>query len=67
MAAEADWREAMDISENEHRTQAVLFFRIEATFLRRRFGVVVGPEKKVPDREIRVILGVMSAHMVHTV
>ena len=67
MAAEADWREAMDISENEHRTQAVLFFRIEATFQGRRFGVVVGPEKKVPDREIRVILGVMSVHMMHTV
>ena len=67
MAAEADWRKAMDISESEHRTQAVLFLRIESTFLRRGFGIVIGPEKKVPDREIRVILGVMSAHMVHTV
>ena len=66
MAAEADWRKAMDISKSEHRTKAVLFFRIEPTFLRRRFGIVISPEKKVPDREVRVILGVMSVHMMHT-
>ena len=67
MATEADWRKAMDISESEHRTKAVLFLRIESTFLRRGFGIVISPEKKVPDREIRVILGVMSVHMMHTV
>lgn len=55
----------MDIPESKHLTQAILFFRIEATFLRRGFGVVVGPEKNVPDRKIRVILGVMSVHMMH--
>jgi|TARA_B100001093_G_scaffold351501_1_gene335992 hypothetical protein len=55
----------MDIPESKHLTQAVLFFRIEATFLGRGFGVVVGPKKNVPDREIRVILGVMSVHMMH--
>ena len=67
MATEADWRKAMDISKSEHRTKAVLFLRIESTFLRRRFGIVISPEKKVPDREVRVILGVMSVHMMHTV
>ena len=55
----------MDIPESKHLTQAVLFFRIEATFLGRGFGIVVGPKKNVPDREIRVILGVMSVHMMH--
>ena len=55
----------MDIPESKHLTQAVLFFRIEATFLGRGFGVVVGPEKNVPDWKIRIILGVMSVHMMH--
>ena len=55
----------MDIPESKHLTQAVLFFRIEATFLGRGFRVVVGPEKNVPDWKIRVILGVMSVHMMH--
>jgi len=57
----------MNIPESEHRAKAVLFFRIETTFLGRGFWIVVGPEKKVPDREVRVILSVMSVHMMHTV
>ena len=55
----------MDIPESKHLTQAVLFLRIEAKFMGRGFGVVVGTKKNVPDRKIRVILGVMSVHMMH--